>query len=203
MCAAVAHWDPDDDLEALSVEELQDALRQREAVVAELQEELEHLERAPTDYENRLAQLEQAMASIRPGDVVKVRSPVLQNMASAVRQEHALRHEEAIQHHRELRQDEAHVRAEVERPRPEDLALGRSYLPLDLHWQEVMDMCRTASHQSRIHPTTGEVHYTEFMGQEGQTQALFVGPAGVTQQRPLRKLSPERTFWLDAPPGFQ
>uniref|UniRef100_A0A7S0A1L2 Uncharacterized protein n=1 Tax=Pyrodinium bahamense TaxID=73915 RepID=A0A7S0A1L2_9DINO len=163
------------ELEALSVSELQRVLQDRGATIAELEEEIAHLESVSGEFEARLEHLESTLGDVGPNDVIKVRRLALLGTGDAMQEESDTFHRHATSH----RQDEVDPPMDLASLRSTRFVLGRGYLPLD-----------------EPPPVQGPEHL-----RASGRYALFVGPAGMNQRRPLRQMPPNQTFWLDAPPA--
>jgi len=87
-----------DGLEQLSVEELRALLAMRSPVAANLQNEVAALQREPRVHEERMRALERMFGHVRKGDIIKLRAPLLHEIAHIIHVDHALQHEKARYH---------------------------------------------------------------------------------------------------------
>lgn len=174
--------------EALSIEDLQIMLRDRDATISELEKEIARLEQAPRDVEARLAHLESLFGTMGPGDIVKTTPAVYSSVGHTIKDELSLQHEDPEEHHSSSKLDQQSGRPELASLESTNLVLGQGYLPLDQQY-----------HNASAAPPPKPAYLAA--SHELPASQLFVGPGGSVERRQLQQLSPYQPFWLDDPAG--
>lgn len=139
-----------------SLEELRDALEERQAAIIELRHEIQMLRAAPPIYEKRLAELEAGvLGKVKAGTILEVKAPVLHGIHEVIKEDHHLIHDE----HVTLFAPEGY--SHFGPSLPENFVLGRHYMPLDQKHKE--EIQRKEELKSNSHPSIEEPHYAGFV----------------------------------------
>jgi len=139
-----------------SLEELRDALEERQAAIIELRHEIQMLRAAPPIYEKRLAELEAGvLGEVKAGTILEVKAPVLHGIHEVIKEDHHLIHDQ----HVTLWSPEGY--SHFGPSLPENFVMGRHYMPLDQKHKEEIQRKEEAKQNS--HPSIEEPHYAGFM----------------------------------------
>lgn len=198
---------PSRNLEAMSVAELEEELSLKDRAIHDLQTEIARLQRTPQVFEERLEKLERTFSHFGPNDTLKIRSPLLMNIAKSMEVEKARLHNEAIEEHGRrwthmLREGEAVAHNPHTHHSHEDFVMGRRAMQLDpIAAAQAKEVWTYGAHN---HPVVTRMHYAGHCIRPTEEIApVYVGPGGVENRRPFNEHSEgvqpsHGEFWLDA-----
>lgn len=196
-----------ENLNALSVDELQLMLEERSKVADALKYDIDALKaREPHVQEQRLNFIEASMAGLDRGSDVKIHAPLLKGIHQAMLQEHREEHSEALGKlmQRYSPMDDADNKLDDMDRHPYDpymhadhssFVLGRGYLPLDNHHLVKGELMKIKD--KGRHPVVEELHYAGNISRPSEdVKVAFVKEGGILRRERLWPTAYRGEFWL-------